>query len=127
LSSIAAVLFEKCTRDQVKAASGAIAYAGVMSVGIAVKIVMEGALPHGSRPHASTVRGLGPWRSSDELLDGNHDEAKYQQHYSHHDYNFRACCSVHASVLLTGFGWSYVPHDNQMLTENSKSCILIFG
>jgi drug/metabolite transporter (DMT)-like permease len=35
LSSIAAVFFESCTIDQVKAASWAVAYAGIMSVGIA--------------------------------------------------------------------------------------------
>jgi len=49
LSSISAVLFETCTMSQVRAGAGAVAYAGVMSVGIAftLQVVCQKRCPPG--------------------------------------------------------------------------------
>lgn len=49
LSALAAVLFEHCTVDQVRAGSGAVAYAGFMSVGIAftLQVICQKRCPPG--------------------------------------------------------------------------------
>jgi drug/metabolite transporter (DMT)-like permease len=49
LSALAALLFERCTFSQIQAASGAVAYSGVMSVGVAftLQVVCQKRCPPG--------------------------------------------------------------------------------